>query len=87
MKEAFSKKKHRNESVTDHIGELETVFIQLENVGTLVNELMQIAILLSSVKGDNAYVAVIAAIRTMDKTNTSWNVVPTRLIDEYEERE
>ncbi len=82
----MSKKLKPKEDMTDHIGELETVFNQLDNAGLGVNELMQVSILLSSIKDCPEYKAVVAAIRTMDEKSASWESVTTRLIDEYKEK-
>lgn len=65
--EAIGKNKSKRESTMDDIGELETSFTKHDNVVQPLNELTQVSILLSSIKEDYKYDAVIAAIRTMDE--------------------
>lgn len=84
--EAFLKKKLRHETMSDHIAALETTFTKLKNAGQSIDKLIQIAILLASIRNETEYDAVIAAIRTMDEANSSWAKVTTRLVDEYKEK-
>lgn len=78
--EAFSKRKSSKESMVDHIEELETGFIELDSVGLPLNKLMKVAILLSSIKEEKGYTAVIATFRTMEENDMSWDTVTTRLL-------
>ncbi len=70
------------EKMADHIGDLETSFKMLTNDGNPINELKQVAILLLSSHSHGTYDAVVAAIRTMDESKTTWDIVSTRLIEE-----
>ncbi len=53
--EAFDKVKASKESMIDHIDELETIFNKLDNVGQPLHELIQVAILFSSIREDKYY--------------------------------
>ncbi len=50
--EAFGKVEGSRESMMDHIAELETIFNKLDDVGQPLNELIQVTILLSSIRED-----------------------------------
>ncbi len=73
------------EEMSDHIGELETVFNQLDYAGMPVSELNAGVNTAGSMKDNSEYGAVVVAIRTMDEENTTWETITTRLIDEYKE--
>lgn len=70
--EAFGKNRGQL-SMSYHVSELETILSQLE----------EMAIFLSSIKEDREYEAVIAAIRTMEESKTTWESVTVRQMDEY----
>lgn len=86
MNEIFSRKLEHGESISDHIAELELSFTKLENAGQKIQDLMQVSILLSSLKECDEYESTIAAIKTMDEEKATWDAVSNRLIDEYKER-
>lgn len=80
--ETFSKIKKDDEPMSYHIANLETTSAKLDDVGQPLNELMQIAILLPSMRGDHTFEAVIKAIKAMHESNNGWNAFTTRLINE-----
>lgn len=86
LNETFSKILHPGDSIQDHIGDLEVCFTKLANAGQQFNELLQVSILLNSIRDCVEYEPTVAAIRTMDEDKATWDIVTARLIDEYKDR-
>lgn len=86
LHEIFSKTYTAGDDLSDFIRDLETSFSKLENAGQTLTELLQVSVLLTSLKECEEFQATVAAIRTMEETNATWESVTTRLIDEYKEK-
>lgn len=68
--EAFSKTEEP-ESMSDHFAELETVFAQMEDAERSLNKLMQVYILLSSIKEGRNYETAFVDFRTIKEEKTN----------------
>lgn len=71
--------------MSDHIASSETSPAQLDDAGQSLNEVMQLSILFSSVKTDKDCEAVIAAVRKLRNSSTTWEKLSVRAIDNYKE--
>lgn len=61
---------------------MESSFTRLDAMDSSIDEEMQVALLLVSVSSIKDFQASIAAIKTMKQTETTWNYVSSRLIEE-----
>ena len=86
LNEVFNQKYLGGTSLADHIADLELGFTKLAAAGQDLDELLQVSALLSSLSGLSDYESTIAAIRTMDESKATWELVTSRLIDEFNER-
>jgi gag-polypeptide of LTR copia-type len=83
LTEAHNKKFGKGQTMSDHLGDLETIFVKLENTGHEVDSLLQVSSFLTSLQGNDEFESTIAAIRTLSDTGTTCEMVTTRLMDEY----
>jgi gag-polypeptide of LTR copia-type len=73
--------------MSDHVAEFETLFAKLENAGFKIETLMQVSIFLASLDTHAEYESTIAAIRTLADDDIAWEIVTTRLREEYKQKQ
>lgn len=56
----FTKTLHNNEEMCDHISDLDTAFTKLENAGQKLSEILQVSVLLESLKYCEEYDSTVA---------------------------
>lgn len=78
---AFPKKNEIEETIAEQINDLELIFTKLQNVGQSINELMQVSILLVSIKEWSEYESKFANIWKIDEDKASWDTATIRMID------
>lgn len=66
----------------EYLSEMEIRLNKLEEMGSLVEEGMQMAIILVSVSSFNSLNSTVSAIKTMDPDKATWDYVWARLIEE-----
>ena len=71
LNEVFSKSFLTEEIMCDYIRDLETAFTKLENAGIPLTDIIQVALLLGSIKNCPDHEATVAAIRTIDGDKTT----------------
>ncbi len=68
--------------IAEHFSELESMFNLLSGMSSPVDESMQVAILLVSIMAQESLKGTVAAIKTVDADNATWNYVSSRLTEE-----
>jgi gag-polypeptide of LTR copia-type len=81
------KKLSRQGDMSDHVPEFGTLFAKLENAGFMIEMLMQVSVLLASLDTHAKYESTIAAIRTLADDDITWEIVTTRLREEYKQKQ
>jgi gag-polypeptide of LTR copia-type len=85
--ELQNKKFTHKGNMSDHVEEFDTLFAKLENAGHEIEPLMQVSMFLASLEGHSEYNATIAAVRTLARYDIKWEIVTTRLRDEYKNKQ
>lgn len=66
----------------DHVSLMESQFARLASMGSMIDEEMRVAILLTSIGNRPEYAPMMASINTLQDSVTTWNYVTVLLIEE-----